>query len=133
MLNLKNLFCLINFISIVLYCISICSLSLQLKRYKYTVHCVQVHCLSSYQWGLTLNNNEHEISFETVTVYNQIICSRRRLKFKILRNFNNKIGLNTTANKLYHLNDLISFDILNFTFVHFKKFVIIQFLKYGKT
>ena len=38
-----------------------------------------------------------------------------------MRKFNTKIGLNTTANKLYHLNNLISFDSLNLKFVHFKK------------
>ena len=90
-----------------------------------------------YQMSLnlykTLNNTQHELSFETVTVLDQIICSRRQLKFKIHRNFNNKIGLNTTANKLYHLNDLISLDQLNLNFVHLKKMAKIQFLKNGKT
>ena len=90
-----------------------------------------------YQMSLNLfkiiNNNDNDLSFETITVLNQIVCSRRQLKFQILRNFNTKIGLNTTANKLYHLNDLISFDLLNLTFVHFKKIMKIPFLKYGKT
>ena len=75
-----------------------------------------------YQMSLslfkTLNNNDHELSYETVTVLDAIICSRRQLKFQILRNFNDTIGLNTTANKLYHLNDLIGLDKLNLTFVH---------------
>ena len=80
-----------------------------------------------------INNNDEDLSFETITVLNQIVCSRRQIKFKIFRDFNTKIGLNTTANKLYHLNDLISFDLLNLAFVHFKKVMKIQLLKYGKT
>ena len=90
-----------------------------------------------YQMSLnlykTLNNIENEPSFETVTVLDQMICTRRQLKFKLLRNYNSKIGLNTTANKLYHLNDLIGLDLLNLNFIHFKKIAKIQFLKYGKT
>ena len=35
--------------------------------------------------------------------------------------------MNTTANKLYHLNNLIGLNMLNFNFVHFKKLAKIQF------
>ena len=41
--------------------------------------------------------------------------------------------MNTTANKLYHLNNLIGLDMLNLNFVHYKKLIKIQFLKNGKT
>ena len=44
-----------------------------------------------------------------------------------------RIGMNTNSNKLYHVNKLIGWDKLNFTFVHFKKLMKIQFLKYGST
>ena len=37
--------------------------------------------------------------------------------------------MNTSANKLYHLINLISLDMLNLGFVHFKKLLKIQFLK----
>ena len=90
-----------------------------------------------YQMSLNLykiiNSTDHELSFEVITVLSQIICSSRQLKFKILRNHNYKIGLNTTANKMYHMNDLVSFDLLNLKFDHFKKIAKLQFLKYGKT
>ena len=41
--------------------------------------------------------------------------------------------MNTTANKLYHVNNLIGLDMLNLKFVHFKKLAKLQFLKNGKT
>ena len=79
-----------------------------------------------------LNGRENMLSFELVTVMDQMVCTRRQLNFKIMRNFNTKIGLNTTANKLYPLN-LINFDRINLTFVHFKKLAKIQFLTNGNT
>ena len=39
----------------------------------------------------------------------------------------------TTGNKFYHVNRLIGLDKLNLGFIHFKKIMKIQFLKYGKT
>ena len=72
-------------------------------------------------------------NFEQITILNQITCSRRQLKFELIKNNNCKIGLNTTANKLYPLNNLIGLELLNNSFVHFKKLMKIQFLKYGKT
>ena len=90
-----------------------------------------------YQMSLnlykTINTVEPDLSFEMVTILDQIICTQRQIRFQIHRNFSNKIGLNTTANKLYHLNDLIGLDLLNLKFLHFKKMVKIQFLKFGKT
>ena len=91
--------------------------------------------ITMYQRSLSLYRalNANEITFETVTVLNQMVCTRRQLKFEIIRNFNSKIGLNTTADKLYPLNGKIGLDFLNLGCVHYKKIMKIQFLKYGKT
>ena len=43
------------------------------------------------------------------------------------------IGMNTTGNKFYHVKRLIGLDKLNLSFIHYKKLMTIQFLKYGKT
>ena len=88
-----------------------------------------------YQMALNLhkivNDHVNGLSFEQVTVMDQIICTRRQVFFQILRNCNTKIGLNTTANKPYHLNNLIGLTVLYNSFVHFKKLAKISFLKYG--
>ena len=90
-----------------------------------------------YQMALNLfkivNSSDHELSFESLTVLDQVIWTCRQIKFQVQRNFTSKIGLNTIANKLYHLNNLIGLDLLNLTLVHFKKLMKLQFLKYGKT
>ena len=80
-----------------------------------------------------LNDHEYDLSFEHITVMEQMICARRQTSFQTLRNLNIKIGLNTTANKLYPLNNLIGLDRLNLSFVHLKKLSKIQFLKNGNT
>ena len=81
----------------------------------------------------TLNFNECELSFATLTVLDQTICTRRQVLFQIFRNSNNKIGFNTTANKFFHLNNCIGLEQLNLNFVRFKKAAKIMYLKYGKT
>ena len=90
-----------------------------------------------YQISLKLHKliNEHDnvLSFEHVTVMDQIICTRRQLKFQVFKNNTSKIGMNTTANKLFHVNNLIGLDMLNLSYVHFKKMSKIQFLKNGST
>ena len=54
--------------------------------------------------------------------------------YKILeKNSKSNIGMNTTANKLFHVSNLIGLDMLNLEFVHLKKLAKIQFLKNGKT
>ena len=63
----------------------------------------------------------------------QTICSSRQLKFQIMKKANRKIGMNIAANKFYHINNEISFDMLNLSFVHYKKLCKLQFLKYGPT
>ena len=81
----------------------------------------------------TVNQINFPNSFEHVTIINQTICTGRQLKFKTLRNNSLKIGMNMTTNKFYCISDQIGFDLLNLGFVHFKKLMKIQFLKYGKT
>ena len=79
------------------------------------------------------NEHENKLSFEHVTIMDQIVCSSRQINFQILRNFNTKIGLNTTANKLYPLNNMIGLERLNLNFIHYKKLAKAQFLKNGNT
>ena len=71
--------------------------------------------IAMYQRSLSLHKliNVDEITLETVMVLNQMVCTRRQLKFEIQRDFRGKIGLNNTANKLYPLNGLIGLDLLN--------------------
>ena len=93
--------------------------------------------IMNYQLALnlhkTLNHNEGDLTFKIITVLDQMVCTRRQIKFQIFRNSNCKIGFNTTANKFFYLNDKIGFELLNLTKVHFKKIAKIQFLKYGKS
>ena len=63
----------------------------------------------------------------------QIVCTRRQIWLQIVRNCNLKIGMDTTANKLYQLNNIIGLNMPNCNFAHFKKLAKIQFLKYGNT
>ena len=90
-----------------------------------------------YQMALKLhkllNEHDHQLSFEHVTMMDQIVCTSGQINFQILRKFNTKIGLNTTANKFYPINNLINLDRLNMSYVHFKKLAKIQFLVNGKT
>ena len=78
-----------------------------------------------YQMSLklykTVNEHNNDLSFEHLTFFDQIICTRRQLRFQIFKNSRSKIGMNTTANKFYHLNNLIGLDLLNLGFVHYKK------------
>ena len=92
---------------------------------------------SHYQLAISLHNqmnfNDGELSLETISILDQIICLRRQSKFQIYRNNALKIGLNTTSNKLSHLNTLINLEHLNLNKLQFKKVMKLQFLKYGKT
>ena len=91
--------------------------------------------IMKYQSALNLHRilNQEVISFEIATVLNQMICTRRQTMFELARDNQCKIGMNTTANKLYHISGKISLLTLNNTFVHYKKLMKIQFLKNGKT
>ena len=69
----------------------------------------------------TLNEIDSHLKTETIRLFEQIICSRRQINFELFRNNDYKIGMNTSANKFYHINKLIGLDKLNLTFVHKKK------------
>ena len=104
------------------------------------IHKINNKCTPSqimlYQIALNLHrtlNFETSPTLEQTTLLDQIRCGGRQLKFEIIRNFKGKIGMNTTANKFFHISKLIGLDLLNLKFVHFKKIIKIQFLKYGKT
>ena len=55
------------------------------------------------------------------------------MNFELIKDNNFKIGMNTIVNKFYHINKQIRLDTLNFSFVHYKKIMKLQYLKYGKT
>ena len=71
--------------------------------------------------------------FEAMTVLNQMIFTSRQTLFLIFKNNAKKIGFNATANKFYQFTGKITLNSLSFYFVHFKKLMKIQFLKYGNT
>ena len=91
--------------------------------------------IMTYQSALQLHKviNFEKPNFEAVTVLNQIICTRRQTVFLIFKECSSKIGMNTTANKFYQLTGKISLCTLGYSFVHYKKMMKIQFLKFGKT
>ena len=63
--------------------------------------------IAEYQLALSLHkatsNFASNLSFEHIMILDQSVCTGRQVNFQILKNFNGKIGLNTTANKLYLL------------------------------
>ena len=78
-----------------------------------------------------LNENDLTLKTETIRFFEQIICSRRQITFELYKNNTYRIGMNTSANKFYHINKLIGLDKFNLSFVHFKKLMKIQFIKNG--
>ena len=80
-----------------------------------------------------LNDTAVLIKTETVRILEQVVFTRRQLTFEIYRNNQLRIGMNTGANKFYHINKLIGLDKLNYSSVHFKKLMKFQFLRYGVT
>ena len=106
-----------------------------------TIHLKSKKCtpkqIMSYQIALqlhkTVNACYNSITTENICVFEQTVFTRRQLTFEIYRNNNSKIGMNTQANKFYHITKLIAPDKLNLSYVHFKKIMKCQFLKYGKT
>ena len=93
--------------------------------------------IMSYRTSLLLHKSINEIyehcTSELVTLLSNIVCTRRQLKFEVIRSNRTKIGMNTISNRFYHLSKQVNFDHLNLTFVHFKKVMKIQFLKNGRT
>ena len=125
---------------------SACALRSCLTRSEHEISFLRLHKIHMkctpdqimlYQQALqlhkTINHVDFPQSFEYITVVDQTICTSRQLRFQIFKNNRSKIGLNTTANKLYCITNLVSLEMLNMTFVHFKKLVKIQFKKNGKT
>ena len=90
-----------------------------------------MHCQISLNLHKQLNAIEQACTFEHVTILNSIICPRRQTVFEILRTNNLKIGWNTTAGKLFHINKQIILSALALPFIQYKKFMKIQFLKFG--
>ena len=88
-----------------------------------------------YQSSLKLHKmlNDPILTTETLYIIEQSVFTGRQINFEILRQNNTKIGMNTQANKFYHITKMIGLDKLNLSFVHYKKLMKIQFLKYGKT
>ena len=118
-------------------CMSVKTLDLSFER----LHIINKKCTPAqvmlYQLSLSLykiyNFECRDLDFETITVIDQMILTSRQINFSILRYNKRKIGLNTTANKLYHISNLVGLERLNLSFIHFKKLSKLQFLKYGKT
>ena len=77
--------------------------------------------------------NDPSLKTVAIRLFEQTFCSWRQLSFEICRNNEHRIGMNTAANKFYHINKLIGLNKLNLSFVHYKKFMKYQFLKYGNT
>ena len=74
--------------------------------------------MMSFQISLKLHKLLNEINQNCTT---NIVCTSRRTTFEILRNNNVKIGMDTTTNKLFHINKQIGLNALNLEFDHFKK------------
>ena len=58
---------------------------------------------------------------ETLHVIEQSVFMGRQITFDILWQNNNKIGMNTQANKFYHITKMIGLDKLYLSFVHSRK------------
>ena len=84
----------------------------------------------SIQLHKTLNDIFESCTSEHASLLNNMVCSRRQLKFEIIRS---KIGMNAIKNKFFHINKLIGLDLINLTFIQFKRIMKIQFLKNGST
>ena len=91
--------------------------------------------IMSYQSALNLHRtvNFEKPNFEAITVLDQLAFMPRQTLFIIFRNNSTKIGMNTSSNKFYQLTGKVTLSNLALNFIHFKKLMKIQFLKYGKT
>ena len=65
-----------------------------------------------------MNEIIESCNFGHITVFDQVICKGRQSFFEICRSYRCKIGKNTTANKLYHVNKLIDLQALSLGFAH---------------
>ena len=93
--------------------------------------------ITLYQISLNLHKivgvMDKFLTFEHVTVLTQIASTPGQLTFEIFKDNKCKIGMNTNVNKLYHISKLVGLDCLYLGFVHYKKLMKFQFLKFGKT
>ena len=103
------------------------------------VHKISKKCtpkqIMLYQISLKLYKvlNDPIIKTETINLIEQSVFTRRQCTFEIIRDNSTKIGINTAADKFYHITKMIGLDKLNFGFVRYKKIMKMQFLKYGNT
>ena len=101
------------------------------------VHKISEKCtpkqIMLYQISLKLFKvlNDPIMKTETINVIEQFVFTRRQITFEILRDNRTKIGMNKATNEFYHITKMIGQDKLNLGFVHYKKIMKIQFLKYG--
>ena len=141
----KRLLILISDLKHNLLSISANALRTCLSHVGLNVSFVDIHKINSkctpqqimlYQIALNLHrvlNSDLPLTFEKISLLDQMVCGRRQLRFEVLRNFQGKIGMNTQANKFYHVSNMIGLDLLNLGFVHYKKVAKVQFLKFGNT
>ena len=106
--------------------------SIHKKCRKYTPSQIMYYQIS-LQLHKTLNEIFESCTSEHAALLNNIICTRRQLKFEVIRSNRSKIGMNAIKNKFYHITRLIGLDLTNLSFVHFKRMMKIQFLKNGTT
>ena len=103
------------------------------------VHKISKKCtpkqIMLYQISLKLYKvlNDPIMRTETINLIEQSVFTRIHCTFEIIRDNRTKIGMSTAANKFYHITKMIGLDKLNFGFVHYKKIMKMQFLKYGNT
>ena len=83
----------------------------------------------SLQLHKTLNKIFESCTSEHAALLNNVVCTRRQLKFEVIRSNRSKIGMNSINNKFYHITKLIGLDLINLSFVHFKRMMKIQFKK----
>ena len=81
----------------------------------------------------SINENVEVPTLELVRLLDQIIFPRRQTLLDTLRNNRFKIGMNTNANKVYHIRKQIVLEKLSWSFPRFKKHMKLQFLKFGNT
>ena len=80
-----------------------------------------------------MNQIEQPIATEQIRVLEQMVCTSRQVFFETFRCNKYKIGMNANENKLYHISKQIVLEKLDYSFVHFKKEMKVQFLKFGTT
>ena len=97
------------------------------------VHKISKKCtpkqITLYQISFKLYKvlNDPILKIETIKVMEQSLFTGRQMNFEILRDNRTKIGMNSLANKFYHITKMIGLEKLNLSFIHYQKIVKIQF------